>query len=220
MNNDVTDQDRERLLERFGRSWNAGEVIFREGEEGSELFILQDGRIRLVKRVRAVEKSLLILRPGDLFGENALVDGYPRTCSAVALTDCTTLVLDVATFESLVRTDSAIALRLVRLLVRRLKEAEDQIENMLIRDAQSKIVNTILKLAQEARARGEHGGITMTPMELSSRVGLDVDTVKRGVQQLRDSQYLQIREEKIEIPDLEALRGLYQLLGMKEDLRK
>jgi CRP-like cAMP-binding protein len=217
---DVTDQDRERLLERFGRTWSAGEIIFREGEQGSELYILQEGRVRLVKRVRAVEKSLLILRPGDLFDENALVDGYPRTCSAISLTECTTLVLDVATFESLVRTDSAIALRLVRLLVRRLKEAEDQIENMLIRDAQSKIVNTLLKLAQESRSRGEHGGIGLSPMELSSRVGLDVDTVKRGVQQLRDSQYLQIREEKIEIPDLEALRGLYQLLGMKEDLRK
>lgn len=138
----------------------------------------------------------------------------------MALTDCTTLALDVTTFESLLRTDAAIALRLVRLLVRRLKEAEDQIENMMIRDAQSKIVNTLLKLAQESRTRGDDGGISLSPMELSSRVGLDVDSVKRGVQQLRDSQYVQIREERIQIPDVEALRGLYQLLGMKEDLRK
>lgn len=217
---EIDEQERDRLLRRFGRRWAAGEVVFNEGDDGQEMYILQEGRVRLAKRVRAVEKSLLILRPGDLFGENALIEGQPRACTAVALTDCMTLALDVTTFESLLKTDSAIALRLVRLLVRRLKEAEDQIENMMIRDAQSKIVNTLLKLAQEARTRGDDGGISLSPMELSSRVGLDVDSVKRGVQQLRDSQYVQLREERIQIPDLEALRGLYQLLGMKEDLRK
>jgi CRP/FNR family transcriptional regulator, cyclic AMP receptor protein len=217
---DGPEQERERLLKRYGKKWTAGEVIFREGDESSEMYILQEGRVRLVKRVRATEKSLLILRPGDLFGENVLIEGQPRACTAMALTDCTTLALDVGTFESLLKTDSAISLRLVRLLVRRLKEAEDQIENMMIRDAQSKIVNTLLKLSQEARARGEAAGIALSPMELSSRVGLDVDSVKRGIQQLRDSQYVTIRDERIQVPDVEALRGLYQLLGMKEDLRK
>ncbi|MBI2897838.1 MAG: cyclic nucleotide-binding domain-containing protein, partial [Deltaproteobacteria bacterium] len=111
---DLGEQERARLLQRFSRRWNAGDFIFREGEAGSELFILHEGRVRLVKRVRAVERSLLILRPGDLFGENALIEGHVRTCAAAALTDATALVLDVATFESLLRTDANIALRLVR----------------------------------------------------------------------------------------------------------
>ena len=59
----------------------------------------------------------------------------------------------------------------------------------------------------------------MSPVELSSRVGLDVETVKRAVQRLRDQQYLRIVGERVEIPDLEALRRLYGLLGSKEELR-
>jgi CRP/FNR family transcriptional regulator, cyclic AMP receptor protein len=59
----------------------------------------------------------------------------------------------------------------------------------------------------------------VSPLELSARVGLDVDAVKRAVQQLRDGGYLRIVDEKILVPDLEALRQLYQLLGMKEDVR-
>lgn len=209
-----------RLIQRFGRKYSAGQVIFQETDPGAECFILQEGRVRLVKRVRLVEKSLLILRPGDLFGESALLESAPRTSTAVAMTDVVLLALDAHTFETLMTSDSAVALRLVRLLVRRVREAEDQIENMLLRDNQSKIVNTLLKLCDERAATGQSPVFSLSPIELSSRVGLDVDAVKRGVAQLRDAQYLVISEEQITISDMEALRGLYRLLGMKEELRR
>src|SRR5882672_7549102 len=64
-----------RLIGRYGRKVAAGETIFREGEPASEAFLVQDGRIRLLKRVRMVERSLLLLKPGDLFGETALLGG-------------------------------------------------------------------------------------------------------------------------------------------------
>jgi len=216
----MSPEGRERLIQRFGRRYAAGQIIFTEGETGGECFILQEGRVRLVKRVRLVEKSLLILKPGDLFGENALLESAPRASTAVALTDIVLLALDAHTFETLLGSDPAVALRLVRLLVRRVREAEDQIENMLLRDNQSKIVNTILKLCDERAGSGQAPVLQLSPIELSSRVGLDVDAVKRGVQQLRDAQYLTITEETITVGDIEALRGLYRLLGMKEELRR
>jgi DNA-binding transcriptional regulator LsrR (DeoR family) len=55
-------------------------------------------------------------------------------------------------------------------------------------------------------------------MELSARVGLDVDTVKRNVQQLRTSGYVRIEGEEIQIPDVEALRELRRLLEMKDEI--
>ena len=59
-----------RLLEKFGRRFVAGDVLFREGDVGNEAFLLQEGRVRLLKRVRTVERSLMVLKPGDLFGES------------------------------------------------------------------------------------------------------------------------------------------------------
>jgi hypothetical protein len=56
-------------------------------------------------------------------------------------------------------------------------------------------------------------------MELSTRIGLDVDTVKRAVQQLREGQYLKVSDERLEVPDLEAMRRLYGLLGIKDEIR-
>ena len=61
--------------------------------------------------------------------------------------------------------------------------------------------------------------LLLSPVDLSSRVGLDVETVKRTVQRLRDQQYIRIVGERVEIPDLDALRRLYALLGSKEELR-
>lgn len=204
-----------RLLEKFGRKFAAGDVLFREGDAANEAFLLQEGRVRLLKKVRTVERSLMVLKPGDLFGEAALTPGATRSVTAIALTDGVALALAEGTFRTLLASNTAIAARVLQQLVRRLRELEDQIEFMMIRDTQSKIVSALLKLS------GGRSGtlLPVTPMDLSTRVGLDVDTVKRTVQQLRDGEYIKISEEKLEIPDVEALRKLYNLLGVKDEIQ-
>ncbi|WP_394851269.1 Crp/Fnr family transcriptional regulator [Pendulispora rubella] len=240
-----------RLISRYGRRVSAGETIFREGEPATEAFLVQDGRIRLLKRVRMVERSLLLLKPGDLFGEAALLgdtplsampigdvtmrqsgtvsmggledamirrraeDAVARNSTAVALTDSTLLVLSRSAFRGMFENYPGIATRVIEQLIFRVRDAEDQIEIMMLRDTQLKVVSALLKLAQRAVGSAE---IAMSPVELSSRVGLDVDTVKRTVQRLREQQYVRIVGERIEIPDVEALRRLYVLLGTKDEI--
>jgi CRP-like cAMP-binding protein len=212
----VTDEERGRLIARYGRSFSMGDALFREGDPARHAFMLQQGRVRLLKRVRMVERSIVVLRPGDLFGESALLDDAPRTSTAVALTDGIALALDQETFRHMVERHPAVAVRLSEQLIRRVRDAEDQIEVMMLRDNQSKIVSCLIKLARAASDRAE---LAVTPVELSTRVGLDVDTVKRGVQRLREQQYVRIVGERVEIPDMDALRRLYVLLGAKEELK-
>jgi CRP-like cAMP-binding protein len=210
-------EERARLIARFGRTFLAGDALFREGEPAREAFLLQEGRVRLVRRVRAVDRSFNVLRQGDLFGESALVDETPRQSTALALTEGVALAVDRQTFGSLLQHHPFVATRILEQLIRRVRDAEDQIEILLLEGTQSKIVNALLKLA---RVTG-HGGVELavSPVELSARVGLDVETVKRAVQRLRDQQYVRIVAEKVEIPDVEALRRLYTLLGTKDELR-
>jgi CRP/FNR family cyclic AMP-dependent transcriptional regulator len=217
---DFGSAERERLLQRFGRRFSSGEVIFREGDPGPEAFLLQEGRVRLIKRVRAVERSLMVLRPGDLFGESAFITGAPRSSTAIALSDGAALALDNTTFQNLLENNRSVASRIVQQLVRRLRDAEDQIEIMMLRDTQSKIVSALLKLAQQTQGEGRGGALLqVSPMELSTRVGLDVEAVKRGVQKLREGQYVKVIDEKVEIPDVDSLRRLFQLLGLKDEIQ-
>ena len=213
---ELADEERARLLERYGRRLSAGEVVYSEGEAAEHCFLIEDGRARLVKHVRASERSLTVLRPGDLFGEDALIEGATRSSSAVALTDLTVLALDRATFGILLSGNSDVARRFVQQLVRRLRDAEEQLENAMLRDHPSRVINTLLRLARPDEAGH---AVRVSPLELSSRVGLDVDAVKRAVQQLRDGGYLRIVQESILIPDLGALQQLYELLGKKEGVR-
>lgn len=215
--------DPERLHARFGVHFDAGEVIFREGEPGTAAYLLEEGRVRLIKKVRGADRSLMVLKPGDLFGESALLVGSPRSSTAIALSPGLALALDQQTLQNLLEQNPKIASRVVKQLVRRLREAEDQIEIMMLTDTQSKVVASLLKLAREGQGRDPSRGgpvsLQISPMELSTRVGLDVDTVKRAVQQLREGQYIRVADERIEIPDVESLRRLFGLLGVKEEIR-
>ena len=127
--------------------------------------------------------------------------------------------LESATLPGLIARNPAAAARILSQLVLRLYDAEDQIEIMMLADTQSKVVSALLKLAQKARGDGEAAAFEISPMELSTRVGLDVDTVKRAVQQLREGQYLRVSDGRLEVLDIDALRRLYVLLGVKDDIR-
>jgi CRP/FNR family transcriptional regulator, cyclic AMP receptor protein len=204
------------LLEQYGRAFAQGEILFREGDPATDAFLLHSGRVRLLKRVRMVERSLSVLKAGDLFGEGALLEGVVQSSTAMALSEGIALVLDRVALRQIVERFPTLSERLLTQLVRRLRDAEDQIEVLMLRDTQSKVISALLKMA---RASSGPADLSVSPVELSSRVGLDVETVKRAVQRLRDQQYLRIIGERVEIPDLEALRRLYGLLGSKEELR-
>jgi CRP-like cAMP-binding protein len=207
--------ERARLLGRHGRRFVAGEAIFREGNPARELFLLQEGRVRLLKHVAMAERSLAVVKPGELFGEGAMLEGMTYGSTAVAMTDGVVLALDRATFRTLLEGHPLVAMRVVDQVVRRLRDAEDQIEIMMLRGVQSKVTSALLKLAGRATGAAE---VTISPVELSTRVGLDVEAVKRTVARLRERGYLRITGERIEIPDVEAVRRLYTLLGTKDEL--
>jgi CRP/FNR family cyclic AMP-dependent transcriptional regulator len=218
---ELGESERARLVQRYGRSFAAGDTLFRDNDPATEAFLLQEGRVRLLKHIRGVDRSLIVLKPGDLFGESALLDSAARSSTAVALTDGVALALDRQTFRSMLVNYSAIAVRIMEQLVRRVREAEDQIEILMLHDSQFKVVTTLLKLAWRAAPTESSAPleISVSPVELASRVGLDVDSVKREVQRLRDQGYVRITGERIELPDLEALRRLYALLSTKDELR-
>jgi CRP-like cAMP-binding protein len=144
-----------------------------------------------------------------------LIEGAAYGSTAVALTDGALLALDRDTFCTLIGRHPPVAIRVVDQLVRRLRDAEDQIEILMLRGVQSKVIGALLKLAG---ARSGTAEIAISPVELSTRVGLDVDAVKAAVQRLRDREYLRIQGEKIEIGDVDALRRLHVLVGAKGEL--
>lgn len=219
---DEEQAERDGLLARYGRTFPAGTVIFRDGEPADFAYLVQAGRIRLFKQVGAMERSLRVVRPGDLFGESALHVDSKRRSTAVALDATTALAIDHAAFAQVLTNDPTVGLSVLEQLIRRLRDAEDQVEILMVRDHQSKVVVALMKLAQrelEAGRASEDLSLQVSPLELSAQVGLDVEAVKRVVAQLRETGYLRIENERVALSDMETLRELYSLLSLKDQLR-
>ncbi len=100
-------------------SAKAGEYLFREGDPGREMFIIQDGAVELWKRIGDADERLLTLTSGDFCGDQGLLSGEPHACSARAVSSLKALRIDGPTLLDLVRKEPEIAMRLLRGLSRR-----------------------------------------------------------------------------------------------------
>ena len=142
-----------------------GTVLFREGEPGKEMYVVQQGRVTISKKVGDVEKILASLGPGEFFGEMSILNNKPRSATATCAEDSKLLVIDAKTFEAMIRGNAEIAIRMIKKLADRLAEANEQIENLLFADASSRVVHFLATAAEKvpkgagrARARRRSRG--------------------------------------------------------------
>jgi CRP-like cAMP-binding protein len=105
------------FVDEHPRDFEEGTVIFLEGQEATEMYVVRDGTVSLRKGGEIFET----LGPGSVFGEMALLDHSPRSATAVAGPGCRLAVIDEASFNRLVVKIPGFALELLRLVVRRLR---------------------------------------------------------------------------------------------------
>ncbi|MCB9378800.1 MAG: cyclic nucleotide-binding domain-containing protein [Holophagales bacterium] len=118
-----------------------GEFVFREGELGTEMFILHDGRIEILKEMNGEQKQLAVLEKGDFFGEMAILEDLPRTASARSLTPVKLLQINGSTFDQMLRSNPEIAVRMMRKLSRRLRETD-----RLLREAMGSAPDPVIEM--------------------------------------------------------------------------
>lgn len=139
----------------FTVDFPAGEHIFREGDLGTEMYIVHEGRVEIAKAVGDESKVLATLEKGDFFGEMAILEDLPRAASARALTDVKVLMINGSTFDQMLRTNPEIAVRMMRKLSRRLRETDQLLREALGQPGRVPLVE--MPSPQEARAAAESG---------------------------------------------------------------
>ena len=112
-------------------SLGTGESVFEEGEIGTEMYIINEGRVEILKRVQGEERQLAVLEKGDFFGEMALLEDLPRSAAARTLTEVKLVTINGSTFDQMLRANPEIAVRMMRKLSRRLRETDQQLQAAL-----------------------------------------------------------------------------------------
>jgi CRP/FNR family transcriptional regulator, cyclic AMP receptor protein len=174
------------LFARFGRECKAGDVLFREGDGGEEMFVIQSGTVQITKFVGGEERPLATLGRGEFLGEMAILNGKPRSATAVVLEDARVLVIDAKTLETMIAKNTEIAMRLIKKLSRRLASADEMIQILLNPDPRARV---LLGLKRHVEAFGEETPtgvkVHLRPEELAAEVGTNPGDVEEVLSRLR-----------------------------------
>ncbi len=205
----------DQLFQRFGKDFPRGTVLFREGDPGKEMYVVQSGRVTIHKRVGDVEKVLTTLGPGEFLGEMSILNNRPRSATATCAESCKLLVVDAKTFEAMIRGNAEIAIRLIKKLADRLQETNEQIANLLFHDASSRVVH-FLATAAERAAPGPGGHrVDVPPADLAGWLGIRPDQVEAVVQKLTRAKLVAVDQGGFLVPDVSKLRHFLEFLQMK-----
>jgi CRP-like cAMP-binding protein len=115
-------------------TFSAGERIFAQGDLGTEMFIIQEGEVEIVKHIGSDSHTLSRLEKGDFFGEMALLEALPRTADAVAVTDVKVVAINGSRFDEMLRKNPEVAVRIIRKYSKRLREANTLLEKLVGRE--------------------------------------------------------------------------------------
>ncbi|MBK9518889.1 MAG: Crp/Fnr family transcriptional regulator [Anaeromyxobacter sp.] len=203
------------MFQRFGREFPRGAVLFHEGERGQEMFVVHQGKVTISKRVGEVEKILSTLGPGEFLGEMAILNNRPRSATATCAEDSKVLVIDAKTFETMVRSSAEIAVRLIKKLSDRLAEANEQIENLLLTDAASRVVHWLAMSAERGLRTPAGQKIEVPPRELAARVGVRPEQADEALLKLLKAKLIAVHPDGFVVADVAKLRHFLEFLQMK-----
>lgn len=142
---------------RFARTYQAGEIIFSEYEPGDSFYLIQTGRVRITKIVGDIEKNIDILQAPEIFGEMAILEGAPRSATAIALETAKVLEFNRANFEILMMGNPQIALRLLKVFTKRIYDQKRRFMILTLDDPQAKIADVFLMLDETQGSVNQNG---------------------------------------------------------------
>ncbi len=116
---------------KFLTHFSKGHVLFHEGDEGEDMYIIQSGKVAIKKRLKEGEATLAVLEKGDFFGEMALLERLPRSASAEVLEEGDLIVISGEMFGDMIKSNPEIAVRMLRKQSIRIRETNKQLEAAL-----------------------------------------------------------------------------------------
>lgn len=193
------------------RQYRAGTTIFHRDDPGSTLHVINSGLVKLVlTSPEGREVTVGILDAGDFFGELALLDGGPRSASAVALEAVETLTLDREPFVAILERHPQVATALLGVLGDRLRRTDELIQDVLFLDLPGRLAKQLLALADERgveTAEGIRIDLRLSQSELAAIIGATRESVNRCLNAYADRGILHLDRDTITLRTPDVLRA-------------
>ena len=202
-------------LQRFAdmtreRFYPRGSVILFENDPGDSLFVVRQGRVKVVLIGEDGREVILgVLGVSEHFGELSLIDDRPRSAHVIAMDDSHLLVLRREDFRKRVESSPAVAWSLLTELSRRLRRADEKIGGLVLLDVPGRIARLLLDFANETG--GDSIEKALTHQTIAQMIGASRETVSRSMKDFQDAGWITVERRRIGLANRQALEQRAQV---------
>ena len=204
---------------RFAKIFPKGSVIFSEFEPGDCFYLIQTGRVQLIKIVNGFEKNLDILQPSEIFGEMAILENSPRSATAIAYDEVKALEFNKANFEVLMMGNPAIAMKLLKTFVKRIYAQKRRFMILTITDKMARVGDVFLMLDETqpcADRQADFRTFNTTMDDVARWAGLPLEDVEDELNRFIDQGKMEVFDDRIVIKNLPELSRYVNARRLKD----
>ncbi|MEJ2729098.1 MAG: Crp/Fnr family transcriptional regulator [Deltaproteobacteria bacterium] len=190
------------------KQYNKGQIIFSEGDETKGFFIVVDGRVKIYKvSSEGKEQILHIFEAGQSFGEVTVFAGHQLPASAQTLAKCRLLFFPRSAFVGLVTANPSLALNLLAIMSKKLRQFAAQIENLSLKEIPARLASYLIYLAKE-QGSGESVTLNISKGQLASLLGTIPETLSRIFAKLSSQDLIRVEGPIIRLLDFQGIEDL------------
>ncbi len=179
------------------RQYPRNAIIINEGDLSDSLYVIRSGSVKVfLSNEEGKEVILNVQRPGEYFGELALIDSGPRSASVITQEKTTLSLISKSDFEDFLRHHPAATVKIMQGLIKRLRALSESVRSLALMDVYGRVARLLLKLSQpEGDVRVIHDALTQ--QDIADRVGASREMVSRILKDLREGGYIEINDRHI-----------------------
>ena len=209
----VAPMTKEELLKKYGKRYKKGTILFKEGSEGRELYIIHKGKVSVFREIKGVKKVLAVLGKGDFFGEMAVLNKKPRSASIEVIEDSILIELNEDQLKEFLKESPEWAIKMLSVMAKRIENANQTIENLLLKDERLQVINALLQFIKDSK---EKEWVPFDPHAFLTRVGVPEDFVKSVFAGLKRMGLIEVKGKHLKVKDSKRLEDLVNFMLWSE----
>lgn len=208
-------------FQRFQKTYQDGQVIITEFENGETFYLIQSGTVQLTKCANDTNKNLDILKPGEFFGEMAILDNSPRSATCVAMGEVKCLEFNKENFELLIGGNPQLAIILLKLFCKRIYDQKRRFKILVIADPQARLADVFCMLDEmnpSGKPPADHSRtFNVTMSDLAHWSGFPLDVVKNEINKFSASRKVEVYDDRMVVANILDMK---RIVDTKANQRK
>jgi CRP/FNR family cyclic AMP-dependent transcriptional regulator len=203
----------------YEKQLKGGEVLFKEGEAGDEMYLIRSGRIKIVKDLEGTTKTLAIIGEGEFFGEMALLDKSPRSASAIAETDARLIIVDRDAFLSSVNKNPFIKY-IIETLTTRLRKTNNMLKYFSVPNEKIRFLLYIKDRLSKNKEGDMDTRLDSGGKEIADVTGVPLDKTKEYLKELREYNIASLDGATVVIKSPERFEKYEEYITLQEEFKR